>query len=82
MAILYILGLVVMLIGYIWLIVVAFKVSIIWGIVNIFFQPITGLIFCVMNKTGWKQFLIMIVGLVIWLGFGGLALMSNYPGVR
>lgn len=54
------------LVGWIWLIITAFQTSgAVWGIINIFFQPITGLIFCVMKKTGWKQFGIMVVGWVI-----------------
>ena len=82
MGIIAMLGGLVMVIGWIWLIVVGFKVSTLWGILNIIFQPITGLIFCIMNKTGWKQFGIMILGLILWGGFGGLAMMSSYPGVK
>jgi|KBSMisStandDraft_5_1062788.scaffolds.fasta_scaffold1136990_2 hypothetical protein len=83
MGILAMLGGLIALIGYVWLIVVAFQTSgAIWGIVNIFFQPITGLIFCIVRKTGWKQFAIMVLGVIIWAGLGGLSMMGNYPGVR
>ena len=74
------LGGLMMLVGWIWLIVIAFQTSgAVWGIVNIFFQPITGLIFCIVNKTGWMQWGIMVVGLLIWGGFGGLALIGSMP---
>ena len=83
MGILAMLGGLIALIGYVWLIVVAFQTSgAIWGIVNIFFQPITGLIFCIVRKTGWKRFAIMVLGVIIWAGLGGLSMMGNYPGVR
>lgn len=71
-------GLVIALVGWIWLIVTAFKTNgALWGILNIFFQPITGLIFCIVKKTGWTPFLIMIVGLVICYGFTGMAMMNR-----
>jgi hypothetical protein len=53
-------------IAWIWLIVVAFKAGgVIWAIVNIFVQPFTGLIFCIVKKTGWLQLAGMILGLVL-----------------
>lgn len=77
------LGGLVMFIGWIWLIVVAFKqAGALWGIINIFFQPITGLIFCIVKKTGWLQFGIMILGFILWGGFGGFAMMRNLPGLN
>lgn len=83
MGILAMLGGLIMLIGWIWLIVTAFKTSgAVWGIINIFFQPLTGLIFCIVKKTGWAQFGIMLLGIILWAGFGGLAMMGNYPGVK
>ena len=42
MGILALIGVIVMLVGWIWLIIVGFKVSTLWGVLNIFFQPITG----------------------------------------
>ena len=75
------LGGLILFIGWIWLIVVAFKeAGALWGIINIFFQPITGLIFCIAKKTGWMQFGIMILGLILWGGFGGVASMQNMMG--
>jgi hypothetical protein len=81
MGMLAMLGVLVMAVGYIWLVVVAFKsAGALWGIINIFFQPITGLIFCIVKKTGWMQFGLMVLGIILFAGFGGLTMMSNYPG--
>lgn len=78
MGILAMVGLAVMLIGYIWLVVTAFKVGgILWGILNIFLQPITGLIFCLVKKAGWQPFIVMVVGLVLYGWFGGMAMMNR-----
>jgi len=72
------LGLLLMLIGWIWLVVTGFKVGgALWGILNIFFQPITGLIFCIMHKTGWGALILMIVGIVIYGGGLIPVVMSN-----
>lgn len=74
MAILGLIGALVFFVGWIWLIVTGFKAGgALWGILNIFFQPITGLIFCIVNKTGWMQFGIMIAGLVLVVLGGGLS---------
>jgi hypothetical protein len=73
MAILGMIGGLVFLVGWIWLIVTGFKAGgALWGILNIFFQPITGLIFCIVKKAGWMQFGIMIAGLVLVVLSGGL----------
>ena len=74
------LGAVVFFIGYIWIIVLGFKVGgVLWGILNIFFEPITGLIFCIVKKTGWLQLVLMIVGIVIIMLGGGMAAMTSMP---
>lgn len=53
-------------IGWIWLIVIGFKEGgPLWGILIIFFSWIAGLIFCIMNKTGWVPLALMIVGGII-----------------
>lgn len=52
------------------------------GILNIGFNPLAGLIFCIVKKTGWQPFIIMVVGCVITFGAGGAAFMSNYPGIK
>ncbi len=65
------LGMLIALIGWIWLIITGFKAGgALWGILNIFFQPITGIIFCVLYKTGWIPLVLMIVGNII--AFGGM----------
>ncbi len=71
-------GILIALVGWIWLIVSGFKVGgPLWGILNVFFQPITGIIFCVMHKTGWVPLALMIIGNVI-AGIGMVPLiMSN-----
>lgn len=83
MAILGMLGAILALVGWIWLIITGFKVGgVLWGILNIFLQPITGLIFCIVKKAGWTPFIIMIIGVVLAVGFGGAGSMLNYPGVN
>ena len=73
MAILGLIGGLVFLVGWIWLVITGFQAGgALWGILNIFFQPITGLIFCIVKKAGWMQFGIMIAGLVLVVLGGGL----------
>ena len=75
MGILAMFGAILMFVGWVWLIIVAFKTAgALWGIINIFFQPITGLIFCIVKKTGWLQWLMMILGLVLFAVGGGMTL--------
>lgn len=82
MAILGLLGVVIFLIGWIWMIVVAFKQGgALWAVLVFLFSWIAGLIFAVMKKDGWTQVGIMIAGLVLMilgnaLG-GGLALPNQ-----
>ena len=73
-------GILIALIGWIWLIVTGFKVGgALWGILNIFFQPITGIIFCIMHKTGWLPLALLIIGNVL-AGIGMVpTIMSNIP---
>ena len=53
MAILSILGIVLLLVGWIWLMVVAGKTSgALWAVLIFFFSLLAGLIFCIMKKTG------------------------------
>lgn len=71
------------LIGWIWLVVVGFKEGgPLWGILIIFFTWLAGLVFCIMNKTGWLPFALMIIGGVI-SGIGMvpvmLKLMQDMP---
>lgn len=73
-------GILIAFIGWIWLIVIGFQTGgPLWGILNIFFQPITGIIFCVMHKTGWLQLALLIIGNII-AGVGIVPIMlANLP---
>lgn len=71
-------GTLIALVGWIWLIVIGFqKGGALWGILNIFCQPITGIIFCIMHKTGWLPLALIIIGNVI-AGIGMVPLMPAY----
>ena len=60
------LGSILYLIGWIWLVVIAFRTEgILWGIIVLLFGWIGGLIFCLVKGIGWTQFALMIVGFVI-----------------
>lgn len=73
MGILAMLGLLLFLVGWIWLIVLAFKQEgALWGILVFFFSWIAGIIFAILKKTGWTQVALMIIGVIlIMLGGGG-----------
>ena len=80
MAILSILGCILLLVGWIWLMVVAGKTSgILWVILIFFFSLLAGLIFCIMKKTGWTQWLMMLVGWLLVIFSGGMAALTSYP---
>lgn len=67
MDILAIIGAVTFSIGWAWLAVTAFqKGGWIWGIVVILFNWIGGLIFCIVHKTGWLQYLIFVIGALLF----------------
>lgn len=68
-----ILGFVIMLIGGLWVLIEAFKESILWGL-GCLFIPIVTLVFVIMHwdKAG-KPFLIQIVGMVIFAVGGGFS---------
>lgn len=72
MVILGIVGAILLVVGFIWLMIVAFRTSPIWGILNIFFQPFAGLIYCIAIGEGWKQFLMMVGGGILFgVGYAG-----------
>ena len=50
------------LIGWVWLIILGFKKSALWGIVVILLSWLGGLIFCIVNKEGWLQLALMTIG--------------------
>jgi len=70
-------GMLIALIGWIWLIVLGFqKGGALWGILNIFFQPITGIIFCIMHKVGWLALVLLIIGNIL-AGVGMIPIMMK-----
>ncbi len=78
MGILWILGILLFLAGWIWLMVVAFKAKgALWAVLIFFFSLLAGLIFCIMEKTGWMQWLMMLVGWLLMIFGGGMAAMSQ-----
>ena len=78
MAILSILGLLLFLVGWIWLMVVAYKAAgALWAVLIFFFSLLAGLIFCIMKKEGWMQWGIMLVGWLLIIFGGGMAAMSS-----
>jgi hypothetical protein len=71
-----IIGFVIMIIGGIWLLIEAFRESILWGL-GCLFIPILGLIFAITHwdKAG-KPFLVQVVGTVLFAVGGGF---SQHP---
>lgn len=70
-------------IGWIWLLIVGFKQGgVLWGILIFFFSGLAGLIFCIMYKTGWLPWLMLVIGGVL-AGFGVIPMimgqMQNMP---
>lgn len=60
------LGSLLIFIGWIWLIVVAFKKGgALWAVLVFLFSWIAGIIFAVINKEGWTQVGLMILGFVL-----------------
>jgi hypothetical protein len=61
-----ILGLILFLVGWIWLMVVAGKTSgPLWAVIVFFFNWLGGLIFCIVKKAGWMQWGLMVVGFLL-----------------
>ena len=78
MAILSIVGVVLLLVGWIWLMVVAAQADgALWAILIFFFSLVAGLIYCIMKKNGWKQWGLMVVGWLLCMVGGGMAAMSG-----
>lgn len=78
MGILSILGVVAFLVGWIWLMVVAYKTAgALWAVLIFFFSLLAGLIFCIMQKTGWMQWAIMVVGWLLIIFGGATAAMTS-----
>lgn len=78
MAILSMLGVLLFLVGWIWLMVVAYKAAgALWAVLIFFFSLLAGLIFCIMYKTGWMQWAIMVLGWLLIVFGGGMAAMTT-----
>lgn len=82
------LGALLMLIGTIWLIVLAVQTGettgekALWALVNFFCQPIGGIIFFIVKKVGLIPLILVIIGAVL-LGIGNYSMagdmMNNMP---
>ena len=80
MSILGMLAAVLILVGWIWAIVVAFKTSgALWGILNIIpIQPLIGIVSAAMKKTAWIPIGLMILGVILsWLS-GGMSTAATF----
>jgi hypothetical protein len=78
------LGVLLQLIGAIWLVVIAVQVGqttgekAIWAIVNFICQPIGGIVFVIVKKVGLVPLIIMIVGMVLCgVGYSSVMEMMN-----
>ena len=76
------LGSLLLLIGTIWLIVIAVQTGqttgekVIWALVNFFCQPLGGIIFYVMKKQGLIPLILVIIGAIL-LGIGNYSMMGD-----
>ena len=82
------LGSILLLVGAIWLIVIAVQTGkttgekVIWALVNFFCQPLGGIIFFVMKREGLVPLILVIIGSVLTgIGYGSMAgdMMKNIP---
>ncbi|MEO6587838.1 MAG: hypothetical protein ABIP06_00805 [Pyrinomonadaceae bacterium] len=71
MDILAIIGAVTFSIGWAWLAITAFqKSNYIWGILIILFHSVAGLFYCIVQKTGWLQYAVLLIGMILlFIGF-------------
>jgi uncharacterized membrane protein len=67
-------------VGGIWLLVEAFRESLLWGLGSLLF-PIISLIFVILHwSVCWRPFALNVVGVLLLLA--GMALMTPTPGVH
>lgn len=71
MDLLAIIGAVTFSIGWAWLAITAFqKGDYFWGILIILAQSVAGLIYCIVKKTGWLQYSVLFIGMILlFVGF-------------
>lgn len=76
------LGGLLVLIGTIWLIVIAIQTGqttgekVIWALVNFFCQPIGGIVFYIIKKQGLVPLILVIIGIIL-AGIGNYSLMGD-----
>ena len=76
------LGALLLLIGTVWLIIIAVQTGgttgekVVWALVNFFCQPIGGIVFYVMKKQGLIPLILVIIGAIL-LGVGNYSLASD-----
>jgi len=64
----------VILIGWVWNIITAFKMGgTLWGVLNVFLQPFMGILSAILRKTSWVPVAVMILGLILFFIGGGAA---------
>jgi len=78
------LGVILQLIGAIWLVVIAVQTGqttgekAVWAIVNLICQPIGGIVFVIVKKVGLVPLIIMIIGIVLsGVGYSSVMQMAN-----
>ncbi|CAN5502905.1 hypothetical protein BH10BAC5_BH10BAC5_27200 [soil metagenome] len=65
-------------IGWVMLLIAAFKDSVLWGLIVLFFSGIGGLVFTIVKKPGWTPILLMIGGgILAGIGSGMAAASMN-----
>jgi hypothetical protein len=78
------LGSLLVLVGAIWLIIIAIQTGettgekVVWALVNFFCQPIGGIVFYIMKKQGLIPLILVIIGAIL-AGIGNYSLMGSMP---
>lgn len=76
------LGAILLLVGTIWLVIIAIQTGqttgekVIWALVNFLCQPLGGIIFYVMKRQGLIPLILVIIGAII-AGVGNYSMMSG-----
>ena len=78
------LGWLLIVVGTIWLVVVAIQTGkttgekVLWALVNFFCEPLGGIIFYFVQKQGMIPLLLVIIGWILMVLGGGTAMFSSY----